>query len=79
MREQHGDPETLVRRDFRLLGRANDSGKDEESEEPDVRRILRDFQALFGNLGRGAEDIPYQGDSGDPPSISKLDSSWLHF
>lgn len=40
MRKQYGYFETSVRGDFRFLGRADDTNKNEELEEPNVWRVF---------------------------------------
>jgi hypothetical protein len=46
LRKQHGHPQALVRGDFRFLGRANDTSKDESIEAEHVRRVRRDLQPV---------------------------------
>jgi hypothetical protein len=64
---------------IRLLRRANDSNQDQESEEPDVRRVLGYFPIMPRGFGEGSEGVPHQSNSRNFTPVLELDSVGLHF
>lgn len=65
VRKQHDYSQTPLGGNLRLFRGTNDTDKDQKSQEPNVRRILRDIQALFGSIRGGPEVILDQSNIGD--------------
>ena len=78
MRKQYGYPQATVGRGFRLFSRAVDPDEDKKPEESNVWRVLRNIQALCGNLGGSHQDFVGESYSGDVTSLPELDPTWLH-
>lgn len=79
LREQHGHTQAPVRRSFRLFCRTVDSDEDQKPKKPNVWRVLRNLQAMRGDLGGGQQDLSSASHSRNVAPVFELDPPGLHF